>query len=101
MNQPELLPGRRLVLRPATPEEERAIYEWLARSDLTATTAGPPTCSERPVPAWDDFRADFADHDFDGSAPDLRTRGAIPLWSSKGSTRLGSMPEDEPCSEEN
>ena len=27
MNRPELLPGRRVVLRPATPEDERPVYE--------------------------------------------------------------------------
>lgn len=71
MESPEEIHGSRVVLRPARSGDARPIYEWLARSDLTATMAGPPTYPERPVPTWDEFRSDYPDHYFDGSAPEL------------------------------
>jgi RimJ/RimL family protein N-acetyltransferase len=65
------LRGRRIILSPASAEDARPIYEWLACSDLTATMLGPPTYPELPVPTWEQFRADYLDHFFDGSSPEL------------------------------
>jgi RimJ/RimL family protein N-acetyltransferase len=71
MDVPEKIRGRRVVLVSAGSEDVRPIYEWLARSDLTSTMAGPPTYPERSVPTWREFRADYPDHYFNGSSPEL------------------------------
>lgn len=71
MGMQEIIRGRRVVLVSANAEDAGPIFEWLARSNLTAAMAGPPTYPERPVPTWDEFRADYPDHYFDGSSPEL------------------------------
>ncbi len=65
----ELLAGRMVTLRPAKAEDKRSIYRWLACSDLSAMMSGPPVYPERPVPTWEEFCADYAQHYFDDSAP--------------------------------
>ena len=56
-------------LRPATPADRRAVYEWAACSDLTATMMGPPDFPENPVPTWKQFCDDYGPQFFDGSRP--------------------------------
>jgi RimJ/RimL family protein N-acetyltransferase len=67
----QVLNGRHITLRPATPEDRRTIYEWAAFSDVTQAMMGPPTYPEHPVPTWEEFCEDHQPHFFDGSAPDL------------------------------
>lgn len=58
-----------IVLRPATMSDRRAIYEWMASSDLTASMAGPPEFDEAPVQTWAEFCDDYVPCFFDGSQP--------------------------------
>ena len=62
-----VLSGRQVKLRPATPEDRRAVYEWAACSDLTAAMMGPPLFPEHPAPSWEAFCAEHGPHFFDGS----------------------------------
>jgi diamine N-acetyltransferase len=71
MNNDEIIHGKRVVLRPATPEDERQILDWLLRSDVTPSFLGPPLYPERPVPSPDDPGETFDPHYLDGSAPEL------------------------------
>jgi diamine N-acetyltransferase len=71
MTDPEVIRGHRVVLRPATVEDKRSIYEWLACSDVTPVLIGPPTYPEEAIPSWEEFRAGFEDYYFDDSAPHL------------------------------
>jgi diamine N-acetyltransferase len=66
-----LLQSRRITLRPATLEDRRMIYEWLAHSDVTATMLGSPRYPETPIPTWEEFCEDYQPYFFDGSAPRL------------------------------
>ena len=91
------LRGRRIILSPASAEDARPIYEWLACSDLTATMLGPPTYPELPVPTWEQFRADYLDHFFDGSSPVswshfsvARSRSSSGTFSSAATARIAS-----------
>ena len=67
----ETIQGERVVLQPATPEDERQILEWLLRSDVTPLLLGPPLFPERPVPLPDNSGETFDPHYFDGTAPEL------------------------------
>ncbi|MFN0213492.1 MAG: GNAT family N-acetyltransferase [Saprospiraceae bacterium] len=58
-----------MTLRPATLQDRRSIYNWLAHSNLTSEMLGPPKFSEIPIPTWDDFKEDYVDHYFDNSQP--------------------------------
>ncbi len=71
MKDQENVQGKRVVLRPATPEDERHILEWLFRSDVTPSLLGPPLFPERPVPLSEDSVERFEPHYFDGTAPEL------------------------------
>jgi len=62
--------GTRITLRPATPNDRRDIYLWLAASDVTASMMGPPKFPDVPIPTWDEFCDDYAPHFFDGSRLD-------------------------------
>ncbi len=63
--------GRVVTLRPAAPEDERAILDWLYHSDLTHTMLGPPLFPERPIPPPGERDEGYEPHYFDGSAPEL------------------------------
>ena len=65
----EILTTKLLTLRPATFQDKRNIYNWLAHSNLTSEMLGQPTYPENPVPTWDEFNEDYSDHYFDGSQP--------------------------------
>ena len=71
MNNPETIQGERVVLQPATPEDEPHILHWLLRSDVTPSLLGPPLFPERPVPGPDDSSQRFDPHYLDGTAPEL------------------------------
>jgi diamine N-acetyltransferase len=60
--------GRRIRLRPARLADRRAIFEWLAHSDVTAAMLGPPTFPETPAPDWEEFCEDYTEEYFDRSA---------------------------------
>lgn len=62
---------KNFFLRPSTPEDKQMIYEWLAHSDVTASMIGPPTFPDQQIPGWDEFLADYQDHYFDSSIPEL------------------------------
>lgn len=63
--------GRHVTLRPASPEDEQAILDWLLRSDITPTILGPPLYPERPVPPPEEPGLGYEPHYLDGSAPEL------------------------------
>jgi diamine N-acetyltransferase len=64
-------PDRHVTLRPASPEDERAILDWLLCSDVTPALLGPPLYPERPVSPPDEPAQGYEPHYFDGSAPEL------------------------------
>ncbi|MBI4926677.1 MAG: GNAT family N-acetyltransferase [Anaerolineae bacterium] len=63
--------GKTVILRPATPDDRRAVFEWAALSDVTSAMMGPPTFPDNPAPSWEEFCEDHKAHFFDGSAPEL------------------------------
>jgi RimJ/RimL family protein N-acetyltransferase len=65
-----MLQGKTIILRPATFTDSRAIYEWLAHSDLTASMMGPPLFPEVSIPSWEEFCVGYPSHFFDGSRSD-------------------------------
>jgi len=71
MNDPEIIQGVRVVLQPATPEDEPHILDWLFRSDVTPSMLGPPLFPERPTPLPEDSGERFDPQYFDGTAPEL------------------------------
>jgi diamine N-acetyltransferase len=62
--------GETITLRPATMEDRRPIYEWMANSDATAAMMGPPLFPETPIPTWEEFLDDYEEYFFDGSRPE-------------------------------
>ncbi len=67
----EAIKGVRVVLLPASPEDEAQILDWLLRSDVTPSLLGPPLFPERPLPSPDDSSQRFDPHYLDGTAPEL------------------------------
>lgn len=65
----ELLNTHRLIIRPATLQDKRSVYDWLTRSNLTSDMLGSPNFPDAPIPTWEEFNQDFLDHYFDGSKP--------------------------------
>ncbi len=43
-----MIQGERVVLRPATEQDRRMIYKWLAESDITPSVMGPPYFLDHP-----------------------------------------------------
>lgn len=66
-----MIPGKKVVLRPATAQDRYTIYEWMAMSDVTPSFMGAPNFSDQPVPTWEEFCTDYRAHYFDGSNPHL------------------------------
>lgn len=62
--------GRRVRLRPARESDRRAIYTWLAASDVTSSMLGPPHFPQASPPTWEDFCADYGPDFFEGRAPE-------------------------------
>lgn len=63
------LTGKVVELRPATMNDWRPIFEWLACSDITSAMMGPPLFPESVPYTWDEFCADYKTHFFDGTSP--------------------------------
>jgi diamine N-acetyltransferase len=63
--------GKRVVLRPATIEDEAQIFEWFFHSDVTPSLLGPPLFPEAPVPGPDDPLPTFDRYYLDGTSPEL------------------------------
>ena len=53
-----------VVLRPASLDDRRRIYEWLVDSDATPMMMGPPQFPDHSIPTWEQFCADYADQFF-------------------------------------
>ena len=88
-----------VTLRPATLSDRRAVYEWMACSDLTASMAGPPEFDEAPVPTWEEFCADYLPHFFDGSRPGVARSFIIEhAGEAVGHASYSRMDEDFPPS---
>jgi RimJ/RimL family protein N-acetyltransferase len=61
----------KVTIRPATPADKRAVFEWCCLSDITAGMMGEPLFPDNPVPTWEEFQDDYLDHFFDGTKPRL------------------------------
>jgi diamine N-acetyltransferase len=61
--------GPKVALRRALPQDIPRAHRWLAASDLTSNSMGPPWFTERPVPTLEQFLMRFPQHCFDGSRP--------------------------------
>ncbi len=66
---PDYIQGKFIRLRPATMADRKSIYQWLALSDLTPMMLGAPQFPDNPVPTWEEFIHDYAEHFFDGTRP--------------------------------
>ncbi len=64
-----MIQEKQVLLRPATEQDKRMVYEWMAHSDIALSIMGPPNFSEHPIPTWDEFCNDYKSHYFDGSKP--------------------------------
>jgi RimJ/RimL family protein N-acetyltransferase len=82
--------GKRVRLRPSRLEDRRAIYEWLALSDVTSRMLGPPTFPDAPVPDWAAFCADYSDEHFEGS----KTEDARSFIIEVGGAAVGQINYD-------
>lgn len=71
MDDPPLIRGSKVVLRPAAPDDRREIFDWLFRSDVTPTMLGLPLYPEKPIPPPGETGEGYDPHYFDGSAPAL------------------------------
>lgn len=69
--------GSIVWLRPARLSDRRAVYSWLAQSDVTASMMGPPTYPESPPPTWEEFCVDYGPRFFDGSTPEVEASYVI------------------------
>jgi len=66
-----MIPGSLVTLRPAREHDRRAVYEWMAESDVTPSMMGPPLYPDAPIPTWEEFCADYVALFFDGTKPDV------------------------------
>lgn len=66
-----MMQGKKISLRPATEQDKRRIYEWLALSDITPSIMGTPCFPDHPIPTWKDFCKDYKSHFFNGLKPEL------------------------------
>jgi diamine N-acetyltransferase len=66
-----MIRGSLVTLRPAREQDRRAIYQWLAESDLTPSMLGLPDFPDAPVPTWDQFCEDYGPHFLDGTRPEV------------------------------
>jgi ribosome biogenesis GTPase len=69
--RPVIIRGSVVALRPARESDRRAVYEWLAESDVTRSMMGPPLFPDTPPPNWDEFCEDYGPHFFDGTKPEI------------------------------
>ncbi len=61
--------GNRVRLRLAELRDREPAWTWMAHSDLTADTLGPPMYADRSAPAFDAFCDDHPPFLFDGTQP--------------------------------
>jgi diamine N-acetyltransferase len=66
-----MIHGSLVTLRSATLADRRAVYQWMAESDVTPSMMGPPHFPDAHVPTWEEFANDYVLYYFDGSRPDL------------------------------
>jgi RimJ/RimL family protein N-acetyltransferase len=57
-------------MRASRESDRRAVFEWLAESDVTPSMMGPPLFPEVPPPTWEEFCNDYDSRFFDSSAPE-------------------------------
>jgi RimJ/RimL family protein N-acetyltransferase len=89
----EELKSKLLKLRPATLQDKRNVYNWLAHSNLTREMLGPPNFSDNPIPTWDEFNLDYLDHYFDGSQP-LKGQCFILIYNGRQIGQINYNPID-------
>ncbi len=65
-----MIHGSVVTLRPAREQDRRAVYQWMAESEVTASMMGPPRFPDAPTPTWDQFCNDYVDYFFDGARPE-------------------------------
>lgn len=61
--------GSKVTLVRATEADRLRVFDWMARSDLTSRTMGPPVFVQYPVPTYESFCATWQTYYFDGSRP--------------------------------
>jgi hypothetical protein len=66
-----MIRGSLVTLRPASEDDRRAVYQWLAQSDLTASMLGPPDFTDVPAPDWEQFCTDYGTPFFDGTREEV------------------------------
>lgn len=64
------LTGHKVILIPATLNDRKDIYNWLANSDLTSSMLGPPAFPDNSVPTWDCFVDDYSNNFFNDNNVD-------------------------------
>src|SRR5262245_21240440 len=65
-----MIRGSLVTLRPAQEHDRRAVYQWLAESDVTPSMMGPPLYPDAPPPTWEQFCNDYVLFYFDGTRPE-------------------------------
>jgi RimJ/RimL family protein N-acetyltransferase len=68
MNDQENIQGERVILRPATPEIEPHILEWLRHEAVPLLSLGPPLSPEPTAPPEEDMGETVDPHYLDGTA---------------------------------
>lgn len=61
--------GQKVALRRAALADRPRVYDWLARSDLTAGMMGAPVFPDHPIPSYEQFCEDYEPYYFEGSRP--------------------------------
>lgn len=56
-----------MTIKPATLQDKKKIFKWLAHSNLTSDMFGPPNFPDIQIPTWEEFDNDYLDYYFDGS----------------------------------
>lgn len=66
----QIIKGKLVTFRPATPDDRRQLYQWLAHSDLTARMLGAPLFPDAEIPTWEYFIEDYNLDFFNDINPD-------------------------------
>ncbi|MFH1030273.1 MAG: GNAT family protein [bacterium] len=66
-----IIQGKKILLRSATGNDKRIIYEWMAHSDTTSSHMGPPDFPDNPIPTYEQFCLDYKAYFFNGTEPKL------------------------------
>ncbi|MDZ4064392.1 MAG: GNAT family N-acetyltransferase, partial [Coriobacteriia bacterium] len=70
-----------VTLRPAEEPDRRAVYQWLAESDVTSSMLGLPIFPDAPPPTWDEFCEDYGPRFFDGTKEETERSYIIEIGS--------------------